>query len=108
MRYGLVLASLVVVLLAVGAPGATAPMRPAIYGDSSTLTIDVVPLQAEVRLNGVPIGNAHDLVARSISVIPGYHVVEVAAPGYVSTRVDVLATVNWATRVWLQLVPERQ
>jgi len=37
----------------------------------------------------VPIGTAHDLISRSILIIPGSHVVEVAAPGYVPTRVDV-------------------
>jgi hypothetical protein len=107
-RFALALASLAVVVLATGAPGGVAQGQPPLYGDSSTLIIDVVPLQAEVRLNGVPIGTAHDLIAHSIPVIPGGHVVEVTAPGYMPTRVDVWAAVNWSTRVWLQLVPERQ
>lgn len=78
-----------------------------VVGDSSTLTVDVVPLNAEVRLNGVPLGNAHDLIARSIPVVPGWHVVEVSAPGYVPSVVSVSATVDWSTRIWLQLVPDR-
>jgi hypothetical protein len=77
-------------------------------GDSSTLTVDVVPLEAEVRLNGVPLGTAHDLLSRAIPVLPGRHVLEVAAPGYLPARVNVSATADWPTRVWLQLVPDRE
>jgi hypothetical protein len=107
-RPGLALASLALLVVAGFAPEAASQGRAAaILGDSSTLTVDVVPLQAEVRLNGVRLGSAHDLVARAIPVIPGEHVLDVAAPGYIGTRVWVLATADWSTRVWLQLVPDR-
>jgi hypothetical protein len=33
---------------------------------------------------------------------------EVGAPGYLTATVDVSATVDWATRVWLQLIPDRK
>ena len=78
-----------------------------LVGDSSTMTVDAIPLHAEVRLDGVPIGTAHDLVARSVNVLPGEHVLDVAAPGYIPARVAVSSTVDWATRIWLQLVPDR-
>ena len=79
-----------------------------IIGDSSTLTVDVVPLFAEVRLDGVNIGTAHDLVARSIPLTPGKHIMVVEAPGYLPATVDVSATVDWTTRVWVQLIPDRK
>ena len=77
-------------------------------GESSTLTIDVVPLYAEVRLDGVPIGTAHDLVSQAVPVTPGTHIVEIGAPGFLPATVTVAATVDWATRVWLQLIPDRK
>ena len=77
-------------------------------GASSTLTIDVVPLYAEVRLDGVSLGTAHELISQAVAVTPGKHVVEIGAPGFFPSTVTVVATVDWATRVWLQLIPERR
>ena len=77
-------------------------------GESSTLTIDVVPLYAEVRLDGVPIGTAHDLISQAVAVTPGTHLVEIEVPGFFPSTVTVVATVDWATRVWLQLIPDRR
>jgi len=77
-------------------------------GESSTLTIDVVPLYAEVRLNGVRLGTAHDLISQAVPVSPGQHIVEIGAPGFLPATVTVAATVDWATRVWLQLIPDRK
>ena len=53
--------------------------------DSATagsLIIEARPLQSAVRLDGVPIGMAHDLVARPVYVRPGGHVLSVSAPGF--------------------------
>src|SRR5258705_13899445 len=69
-------------------------------GESSTLTIDVVPLNAEVRLDGVPIGTAQQLISQAVAVTPGKHVVEIGAPGVFPATVIVAATVGWGTRVW--------
>ena len=77
-------------------------------GESSTLTIDVVPLYAEVRLDGVPLGSAHDLISQAVPVSPGKHIVEIGAPGFLPAAVTVAATVDWATRIWLQLIPDRK
>ena len=77
-------------------------------GESSTLTIDVVPLYAEVRLDGVSLGTAHELISQAVAVKPGKHVVEIGAPGFFPATVIVSATVDWATRIWLQLIPERR
>ena len=78
-----------------------------IIPDTSTITVDAFPLSAEVWLDGVPIGTAQDLLSRAIPVTPGRHVVHVEAPGYVSTIVNVAATPNWASRVFVQLIPDR-
>jgi len=90
------------------APDAAAQSRHTVLvGNSSTLTIDVLPLEAEVLLNGVQIGSAHDLVARPVLVIPGRHIVTVAAKGYLPATLTVLGKEDWTTRVWLKLVPDR-
>ena len=77
------------------------------YGNSSTLTVAALPLHAEVRLDGVLLGSAHDLVARTVAMLPGDHVVQVSAPGYLPTVVSVPSTPNWASHVNLELVPAR-
>ena len=108
MRYWLSLASLALAL-AGSSSGALADTHEAAQvTNSSTLTVDAVPLHAEVYLDGLPIGTAQDLIARAIAVTPGHHVVSFGAPGYITATVRVSATVDWATRIWLQLVPERQ
>ena len=56
----------------------------------------------------MPLGTAHDLIALAVAVAPGRHVVEIGAPGFLPSTVNVVATVDWATRVWLQLIPERR
>jgi hypothetical protein len=78
-----------------------------VYGDSATLTVAVLPLHAEVRLDGVLLGSAHDLIARTVAMLPGHHVVQVSAPGYLPSIVNVPSTANWASHVYLELVPAR-
>ena len=48
----------------------------------AAVTLEVLPLEAEVRLDGVRIGSARELVAIAVPVTPGWHTVEVAAPGH--------------------------
>jgi hypothetical protein len=79
-----------------------------IPGGSSTLTVDALPLEAEVRLDGVPLGTARDLISRSLPMLPGDHVVQVSAAGYLSTVLSVPGIANWASRVDVQLVPDRR
>ena len=79
------------------------------FGDSSaTLTVSARPLQAEIRLDGALLGSAHDLLARALPMIPGDHVVEIFAPGYLPRMVYVPGTPNWASQVRVELVPVRQ
>ena len=86
---------------------AQGPQSGYVYGDSATLTVAVLPLYAEVRLDGVLLGSAHDLVARTVAMVPGDHVVQVSAPGYLPSIVYVPSTPNWASHVYLELVPAR-
>src|SRR5215207_5774856 len=102
------LGSLALLFAAGSFSGVAADTYESTIGESSTLTIDVVPLYAEVRLDGVPIGTAHDLVSQAVPVTPGKHIVEIGAPGFFPATVTVMATVDWATRIWLQLIPERR
>ena len=109
MRYrAWLLGSLALVFAAGSFSGVAADSYKTAVGESSTLTIDVVPLDAEVRLDGVSLGTAHDLLSQALAVTPGKHVVEVGAPGFFPATVTVAATIDWATRVWLQLIPERR
>ena len=78
-----------------------------IPGGESVVTVDVLPLQAEVRLDGVMIGTAHDLLNRPLPVLPGQHLVQVSARGYLTTSVPVPSIPNWASRVQVVLIPDR-
>ena len=106
-RFWLMLGLMLLVSFAVWTPNADAQGYRVLAGDSSTLTVEAYPLYADVWLDGVPIGTAHSLVARTISVPPGPHVVQVAAEGYLPAVVDVSSVIDWATRVSLHLVPAR-
>jgi hypothetical protein len=48
----------------------------------AALTVEILPLEAQVLLDGKPIGTGRDLVAIAVPVTPGWHTVEVGAPGY--------------------------
>jgi hypothetical protein len=48
----------------------------------AALSLDVLPLDAEVLLDGKSIGTARQLVAVAVPVTPGWHTVEVVAPGH--------------------------
>ena len=48
----------------------------------TALVIDARPLDAQVLLDGRPIGSARELVALAIAVLPGWHTVEIGAAGF--------------------------
>lgn len=50
----------------------------------AALVLEVLPLDAQVLLDGRPIGSARELVAQAVPVTPGWHTVVVASPGYYS------------------------
>jgi hypothetical protein len=113
-----VLASLSLALLALAAPASAALaadnyfMGHSVYGYSGysqggSLYINALPIDAEVRLDGVPIGFANDLQASPVETWPGIHSVTFQAPGYEPTTVLVRVVRDWTTRVRLNLVPAR-
>ena len=60
-----------------------------------------------MRLDGVLLGSANDLVARTVAMVPGDHIVQVSAPGYLPTIVNAPSIPNWASHINLELVPAR-
>jgi hypothetical protein len=76
--------------------------------NASTFTVDVLPLQTEVRLDGIFIGTGHDLLAKPIFVVPGEHRLEFSAPGYLATTMRVTGIPDWTSRVQIALVPDRR
>ena len=75
----------------------------------TTLVVDARPLVAEVLLDGRLLGSAQMLVAQAISVTPGFHSIEVRAPGYrgylATFTADTHSSVN---RFWIVLPPVRE
>jgi hypothetical protein len=77
-------------------------------GTAGSLIVEARPLQAEVLLDGVPVGTAHDLTARPLYVQPGAHVLQFSAPGFIPKALQVSVRSAWGTRVWIDLVPDRR
>jgi hypothetical protein len=107
-RWFLSALTLLVVGWSVDAVAQSVPPTDFVTGDSATLTVDALPLHAEVRLDGVRLGTAHDLAGRAVSVLPGDHVVQISAAGHLTNLVQVVGASNWATRVQVYLVPDRR
>jgi len=77
------------------------------YSLGGSLYINALPIDAEVQLDGVPIGSANDLAARPVETRPGVHTLTFQAAGYEPTRVLVRVVRDWTTRVRLNMVPAR-
>lgn len=48
----------------------------------TTLILQVLPLEAEIVVDGRRLGTAEELTAQAISVAPGAHTIEISAPGF--------------------------
>jgi hypothetical protein len=109
-RLSLGLAAPSLMLVALCGWSSNAAAQPIGYdpGSSSSLTVTALPLEAQVSLDGVPLGSAHDLVARAVVMVPGDHVVEVWAPGYLPTAVNVFGEPDFASHINLVLAPDRR
>ncbi len=77
------------------------------YSLGGSLYINALPIDAQVLLDGVPIGFANDLEARAVETRPGMHILTFEAPGYEPTAVRVRVVRDWTTRVRLYMVPAR-
>ncbi len=49
---------------------------------SAFLAVDASPLQAQVALDGRPLGSARELMAQALPMAPGEHTIEISAPGF--------------------------
>lgn len=107
MTKGAMLALIVAAAMSVGASG-NALVYGSEQGTAGSLIVEARPLQAEVLLDGVPVGTAHDLTARPLYVRPGAHVLSFSAPGFLPTALQVKVRAAWGTRVWVDLVPDRR
>jgi hypothetical protein len=77
-------------------------------GNTGSMVFAILPISAQVRLDGVPIGTARELTGQSVVVFPGPHVVEVSAEKHVTSVVDVRGFRGWYTVVNVELVPDRR
>ena len=77
------------------------------YSPGGSIYINAFPMEAEITLDGVPIGVANDLQASLVDTHAGVHALGVAAPGYEPTVVYVRVVRDWVTRVRLTLIPQR-
>ena len=77
------------------------------FGPGGALYINALPMDAEVRLDGVLIGVANDLQAGLVDTKAGVHRLSFSAPRYEPTTVLVRVVRDWTTRVRLTLIPAR-
>ena len=77
------------------------------YSPGGMLYIEALPMDAEVRLDGVPIGLANDLQASLVDARVGMRQVSFSAPGYEAAAVLVPVVRDWTTRVRMTLIPAR-
>src|SRR5260370_31863764 len=73
------------------------------------VTIEALPLYAEVRLNGALVGSAQEIANRGLAVFGSRaYVVTVTAPGHITRRLTLIANSLMPQRVHVDLVPIRQ
>ncbi len=77
------------------------------YSLGGGLYINALPIDAEVRLDGVRIGRANDLAASIVDARVGPHQLSFSAPGYEPATGLVQVVRDWTTRVRLTLIPAR-
>jgi hypothetical protein len=105
-RFALVLAVLIAVAWCAEV-SAQVSWSSVVRGDSAIITVDVLPLEAEVRLDGVLLGTARELTAQVVTVLPGPHVVQVSAPDHQPSGVQFSTARAGVNHVQVQLVPAR-
>ena len=72
------------------------------------ITVDVYPLSADVWLDGAYLGGARELTNLEVPLLRGRHLVTVAAPGFKPRFIIVDATTHKATRLAVDLIPDRK
>jgi hypothetical protein len=73
------------------------------------VTIEALPLYAEVRLNGALVGTAQQIANKGLAVFGARaYVVSVTAPGHIERRLTLVTNSAMPQRVHVDLVPIRQ
>jgi hypothetical protein len=73
------------------------------------VTIEALPLYAEVRLNGALLGSAQEIANRGLAVFGSRaYVVTITAPGHITRRLTLVSNSLIPQRVHVDLVPIRQ
>ncbi len=73
------------------------------------VTIEALPLYAEVRLNGALLGSAHEISNRGLAVFGGRaYNVTVTAPGHIPRTLTLVSNSAMPQRVHVDLVPIRK
>lgn len=110
MRRSMCLAFALSLVVLAGVP-ATPRAQPGhgIFGSrfSAFLVIDASPLQAQVALDGRPLGSVRDLTAQALPMVPGEHRLEISAPGFLRYSQQFTAdTSGSVTQFKVDLPPE--
>ncbi len=72
------------------------------------VTIEALPLYAEVRLNGALVGTAQQIANKGLAVFGARaYVVSVTAPGHIERRLTLVTNSAMPQRVHVDLVPIR-
>jgi hypothetical protein len=84
-----------------GVEGVEAPFE-------AKVTVEVHPLNADVWLDGAYLGGSRELTNLELTVLRGRRLLTIAAPGYKSRFIVVDATTERASRVTVDLIPDRK
>jgi hypothetical protein len=104
-----------VALLALSAGLAAGPAW-AFWGGTQSLddpidalvTIEALPLYAEIRLNGAYVGTALEIASKGLAVFGSRaYIVTVTAPGHIERRLTLISNSAMPQRVHVDLVPIR-
>jgi hypothetical protein len=106
---------IVMALLALSAGLAASPAS-AFWGGRDSLddpidalvTIEALPLYAEVRLNGALVGSAQEIANKGLAVFGARaYIVTITAPGHIGRRLTLVTNSVMPQRVHVDLVPIR-
>ena len=106
---------IVIALLALSAGLAASPAW-AFWGGRESIddpidalvTIEALPLYAEIRLNGALVGTAQEISNKGLAVFGSRaYVVTISAPGHIERRLTLVSNSAMPQRVHVDLVPIR-
>ena len=73
----------------------------------SLLVVEAVPLDAEVTLDGKPVGTARERASYALDLAPGQHTIRITAPGHKPLTGRFVADPGgFMTKIRAVLVPE--